>query len=131
MRDLVDNPGTLIDHVDCGVFGNVTNESNLANGDGFRYAGMRTDAVTGLYYDRARRLDPMGGRFVSVDQTGFTAGDASGGGSEDLFLVSRVVRKTKSRGANGDSPDCVKIEECPRRPPQTASSLKNVHVGSP
>ena len=74
--DIVDNSGAVIDHIAYGAFGNVVSESNPSAGDQFKYAGMRYDAVSGLYYDNARWYDPASGRFVNLDPKGFAAGDA-------------------------------------------------------
>ena len=76
IRDLIDNSGNVIDHIDYGVFGNVQGESSPSNRDGFKYAGMRYDSTIGLYFDQARWYDPTSGRFVSIDPVGFAAGDA-------------------------------------------------------
>ena len=38
----------------------------------YRYAGMRLDAETGLYYDRARYYSPFIGRFLQTDPVGYT-----------------------------------------------------------
>ncbi|HEY1632399.1 MAG TPA: RHS repeat-associated core domain-containing protein [Rhizomicrobium sp.] len=39
----------------------------------FKYVGMRFDAETGLYYDRARMYSPALGRFIQVDPVSDTA----------------------------------------------------------
>jgi RHS repeat-associated protein len=75
VRDIVDNTGALIDHIDYGVFGNVVSESSTANGDRFKFAGMQYDAVIGLYFDNARWYGPELGSFVSQDPLGFDGGD--------------------------------------------------------
>jgi RHS repeat-associated protein len=75
IRDIVDNNGSLIDHIDYGVFGNVLAESNTSAGDAFKFAGMRYDAESGMYYDNARWYDPVSGRFVSEDPSGLSARD--------------------------------------------------------
>ncbi|MDX2039496.1 MAG: RHS repeat-associated core domain-containing protein [Isosphaeraceae bacterium] len=71
VRDVVDNSGTVIDHVDYSAFGQVISESNPANGDRFKYAGMERDPVTGLHYVRARWYDPAAGKFLNPDPLGF------------------------------------------------------------
>ncbi len=77
IADLVNNSGTVIDHVAYGVFGQVLSESNVSVGDRFKYAGMQADTVTGLDYDQARWYDPSVGKFVTQDPTGFAAGDTN------------------------------------------------------
>jgi RHS repeat-associated protein len=77
VRDLVGNSGGVIDHVDYGVFGNVVGETSPAEGDAFKFAGMRYDAAVRLEFDRARWYDPASGRFVSRDPIGFAAGDTN------------------------------------------------------
>ncbi|MGH9093804.1 MAG: RHS repeat domain-containing protein, partial [Acidimicrobiales bacterium] len=75
VRDLAGTAGGVIDHVVYDSFGQVTSETNAANGDRFKFAGMRLDRGTGLYNDNAREYDP-GGRFTTRDPSGFAAGDA-------------------------------------------------------
>jgi RHS repeat-associated protein len=77
VNDIINNSGTVIDHVDYSAYGTVLDESSLSNGDRFKYAGMEYDAVISLYYDRARYYDPAGGRFVAQDPMAFGAGDSN------------------------------------------------------
>jgi RHS repeat-associated protein len=77
IRDIVDNTGAVIDHIDYGVFGNVVVESNASAGDAFKFAGMRYDAASGLFYDNARWYDAVTGRFVSQDPIGFNGRDVN------------------------------------------------------
>ena len=74
--DIVNNSGTVIDHIDYSAYGQVLDETDSSNGDRFKYVGMQDDQLTGLYYDNARWYDPVAGRFVSQDPTGFAAGDS-------------------------------------------------------
>ncbi|WP_435005384.1 RHS repeat domain-containing protein [Tundrisphaera lichenicola] len=73
VRDIVNNSGTVIDHLDYAVYGKVSSETAPASGDRFKYAGMELDSVTGLYYDRARYYDAVMGRFLGEDPLGFSA----------------------------------------------------------
>ncbi len=77
VRDIINNSGASIDHLDYSAFGNLTAQSAPANGDRFGYAGMEADTNTGLYYDRARWYDPSGGKFVSQDPLGFPESEAN------------------------------------------------------
>jgi RHS repeat-associated protein len=77
VRDLVSSSGTVLDHIVYDSFGNILSESNAANGDRFKYAGMQYDGTTGLSYDQARWYDPVTGRFISRDPSGFGGGDAN------------------------------------------------------
>ena len=74
--DIVNNSGTVIDHIDYSAYGQVLDETDSANGDRFKYAGMQDDETTGLYYDNARWYDAGAGRFISQDPIGFAAGDS-------------------------------------------------------
>ena len=77
MRDIVDASGNELDHVVYDSFGNIVTETNAANGDRFKFAGMQYDTATGLYYDHARYYAAAIGRFTSQDPKGFAAGDAN------------------------------------------------------
>src|SRR5262249_1116867 len=45
----------------------------------FTYTGREWDAVTGIYYYRARQYDPSFGRFLSEDPLGLEEGEVFGG----------------------------------------------------
>ena len=68
-------PGTVLDHVIYDSYGQVTSETNAANGDRFKYAGQEYDSATSLYYAQARNYSPAIGRFTARDPLGFDAGD--------------------------------------------------------
>ena len=75
--DIVDNSGTVIDHLDYSAYGQVLDETDPSEGDRFKFAGMQYDAVIGQYYDEARWYDPGTGRFLSEDPIGYDAGDSN------------------------------------------------------
>ena len=56
VRDIVDTSGNELDHIVYDSFGNIVTETNAANGDRFKFAGMQYDATVGQYYDHARAL---------------------------------------------------------------------------
>jgi len=76
IRDVVDNTGALIDHVDYNVFGGVRSETAPAAGDRLvGFAGMERSAATKLNLAVRRVQDPATGRWISPDPIGFRAGD--------------------------------------------------------
>lgn len=77
VRDVADAGGQVVDHLDYTAFGAVAVETDPAQGDRFKFAGREFDAVTGLYYFRARVYDPRQGRFLNEDPLRFDAGDAN------------------------------------------------------
>ena len=77
VRDIVDNFGDVLDHIDYDAFGNVTIETNPALGDRYKFTGREYDATTGLYYNRARYYDPNTGNWTSQDPSGFDGRDAN------------------------------------------------------
>jgi RHS repeat-associated protein len=77
VRDVANNSGTVLDHINYDSFGNIRSESNPSNGDRFKFTGYEQDSESGLYHARARAYDPATGRFVSLDPVGFAAGDAN------------------------------------------------------
>src|SRR6516165_252074 len=46
VRDITDNTGTVIDHIDYDGFGNVTNETQSANGDRYKWTARESDSET-------------------------------------------------------------------------------------
>ncbi len=75
VRDVIDNSGSVLDHIQYDSFGNILSQSNAADAMRLAYTGQQYDSQTGLYYDHARYYDPSTGRFLSTDPAGFTAGD--------------------------------------------------------
>ena len=79
IRDLINNSGSIIDHVDYSAFGTVLDESSPSNGDRMMgFAGMERDTVTGLNLAVKRVENPGTGRWTSQDPLGF------GGGTSNL-----------------------------------------------
>jgi len=74
VRDIVDTSGNELDHIVYDSFGNIVTETNAANGDRFKYAGMEYDSLVGQYYDRARSYNSTTGRFSSQDPLQYSAG---------------------------------------------------------
>jgi RHS repeat-associated protein len=77
VRDVVNNAGTVVNHITYDSFERVTRETNPNVDFRFGYTGRELDSETGLYYYRARYYDPSTGRFISADPIGFDAGDAN------------------------------------------------------
>jgi RHS repeat-associated protein len=76
VKDVVDNTGTVIDHVTYDSFGRIVNQTSPINLR-FAYTGRELDDETGQYYYRARYYDAADGRFISEDLIGFNAGDTN------------------------------------------------------
>jgi RHS repeat-associated protein len=76
VRDLIDNSGNILDHVDYSAFGSVMAESSVSSGDRFMgFEGMERDTASGLNLAVYRVEDPGTGRWDSQDPLGFAAGD--------------------------------------------------------
>jgi RHS repeat-associated protein len=75
VRDLVNDSGTVQNHLKYDSFGKVTAESNAAIDHLFAYTGRERDEETGLQFHRARYYDPATARWLSEDPIGFIAGD--------------------------------------------------------
>ncbi len=75
VRDVIDNEGTVVNHVVYDSFGNRVNESNSVDFL-FGYTGRDWDEDVGLQYNRARWYDPAVGGWISEDPIGFE-GDPS------------------------------------------------------
>jgi len=73
VTSLMASNGTVAQSYTYDSFGNTTNSSgSLTNF--FRYTGREFDTETGLYYLRARYLDPSTGRFINEDFLRLTDG---------------------------------------------------------
>ena len=77
VKDLVDNSGSVANHVRYDSFGGVVSQSNPAFGSRYGFTGREFDAETGLYYYRSRYYNPGIGRFIGEDSVGFDGGDAN------------------------------------------------------
>jgi RHS repeat-associated protein len=78
IRDIVDNTGAIIDHVDYSAYGKVLSETVPSVGDRLTgFAGLERDTATGLNLAIYRVQDPATGRWDSQDPWGFTAGDSN------------------------------------------------------
>ena len=54
VRDIVSSAGSQLDHIVYDSFGNIVTETNAANGDRFKFAGMQYDSTTSQYFDNRR-----------------------------------------------------------------------------
>ena len=78
IRDLINNSGAIIDHVDYSAFGTQLDESNPTNGDRMMgFAGLERDTVPGLNLAVYRVEDPAMERWTSQDPLGFNGGDSN------------------------------------------------------
>ena len=107
VTDVLNNSGAVIDHIRYDSFGNVEYQSDSANAMRFGYAGMQTDAATGLDYDNARYYDPQSGTFVSQDPLNF------GGGGTNLYayVLNDPASLTDSSGLQLDSKTLSTIQQ--------------------
>jgi RHS repeat-associated protein len=75
VRDLVNNSGSVVNHLTYDSFGRVVAETNSVVDSRYLFTGREFDEETGLYYYRARFYDDKNGRFISEDPIGFQGGD--------------------------------------------------------
>ena len=76
VTSLSSSAGALANTYTYDSFGKLTNSSGTITNP-FQYTGRELDAETGLYYFRARYLDPTTGRFLSEDPMEFAGGDVN------------------------------------------------------
>ncbi|MGD1908824.1 MAG: RHS repeat-associated core domain-containing protein [Leptolyngbyaceae cyanobacterium] len=58
---MIDNSGTVLNHIVHNSFGQITSESDPTFNFRFGYTGRELDEETGMMYYRARYFDPAGG----------------------------------------------------------------------
>jgi RHS repeat-associated protein len=75
IRDLIDNGGSLVEHLTYDSFGKII--STPITDFRYGYTGREQDSETGLDYYRARYYDAANGKFISEDPIGFEAGDGN------------------------------------------------------
>ena len=66
VRMLADENNSVTDTYEFDAFGNLTARTGVTE-NAYLYCGEQFDALTGLYYLRARYMDPTNGRFTSMD----------------------------------------------------------------
>jgi RHS repeat-associated protein len=78
VRDLINNSGAIIDHVDFSAFGTVLGETSPTSGDRMTgFAMLERDTATGLNLAVYREGNPGTGRWGNTDPLGFAAGDSN------------------------------------------------------
>ena len=77
VRDVLNNSGTVINHITYDSFGNILSQSNTINTPRNLYTGAPLDAETGWTYLHRRYYDASLGRFMSQDPIAFAAGDTN------------------------------------------------------
>lgn len=69
--DIINNSGSVTDHIDYTAFGQIAYESSPANGDRFKFAALEFDAAIDLYYEISEYYDAHLGRYITTDQNKF------------------------------------------------------------
>jgi len=101
IRDLINNSGSIIDHVDYSAFGTVLDESSPSNGDRMMgFAGMERDTVSGMNLALERVENPGTGRWTSQDPIGFAAGDTN----LYRYVGNGPTSSSDPTGLTGDEP---------------------------
>ena len=67
VRMLTDEDGTVTDLYTYDAFGNLTEKLGDTE-NSYLYCGEQFDAFTGLYYLRARYMNPSTGTFITMDE---------------------------------------------------------------
>ena len=66
VRALTDDNGAVTDTYSYDAYGNLIRKTGITKND-YRYCGEEYNALIGLYYLRARYMDPTTGTFISMD----------------------------------------------------------------
>jgi RHS repeat-associated protein len=97
VRDVINDSGTVIDHIVYDPYGNILSQTDSDNQPRFVFDGMQLDSATGLYYDNARYYDSASGTFISQDPIGF----ADGGTDMYAFVGNDPVNLIDLTGERG------------------------------
>ena len=76
-RDVINNSGTVVNHVTYSAFGVIASESNTAKTPFFAYTGRDWDEDLNLQYNRGRWYEASSGRWLSDDPLRFAGGDTN------------------------------------------------------
>jgi RHS repeat-associated protein len=77
VRDVVNNAGTVVNHIRYDSFGKVTGQTSTTVSFRYGFTGRENDTETGLNYYRSRYQDPSSGQFISQDKIGFEGDDTN------------------------------------------------------
>jgi RHS repeat-associated protein len=77
VRDLVENDGTVANHITYDAYGNITSETATSVDHIYAFTGRERDEESDLQFNRARFYDAGIGQWISEDPIGFDAGDAN------------------------------------------------------
>jgi RHS repeat-associated protein len=77
VRLVLDESGGVLDQIAYDAFGNIVAQLNPLVDNPLLFTSREFDAETGLYYNRARYLDPTTGRWTSLDPIRYEAGDVN------------------------------------------------------
>ncbi len=77
VRDVVDNSGTVQNHIVYDAFGNITSQTNSTVVFRNSYTGQEFDSESGLFSYGGRYYDPFTGKFIQEDKIGFSGQDAN------------------------------------------------------
>jgi RHS repeat-associated protein len=75
IRDVVNNSGDVVRHVQFDTFGNVLSPTSVSASFPFGHHGEKLDPATGLYRFGLRWYDPAAGRWLSEDSISLASGD--------------------------------------------------------
>jgi RHS repeat-associated protein len=77
VRDLVENDGTVANHITYDAYGNVTSETASSVDHIYAFTGRERDEESDLQFNRARYYDAAIGQWVSEDPIEFLARDSN------------------------------------------------------
>jgi RHS repeat-associated protein len=138
VRDVVDNSGTVRNHISYDSFGNITAQTDSSVVFRYGYTGREFDKESGLYYYRSRPYDPTTGRFIQEDKIGFRGGDLnlsryvrnSPVGAIDptgqYGRVTKFNREIEAYGSGSIIPDPTLSKLSTNRPRKTVNDLSTI-----
>jgi RHS repeat-associated protein len=104
ITNVMDSTGHAAASYHYNAYGNLMSGSADTIGNPLRFAGLASDATTGLVYDRARWYDPSTGRYLTPDPLGAASGPnryAYAGDNPVNFVDPTGMFPKKSGGGGG------------------------------
>ncbi|MEM9446599.1 MAG: RHS repeat-associated core domain-containing protein [Verrucomicrobiota bacterium] len=75
VQSITNSSGNIVSTTDYSSYGEIINQTGVAEADQFGFTGREWDSEVGLYYYRARYYDPKMGRFISQDPIRFMSSE--------------------------------------------------------